>query len=299
MPPCSVPPLLAASFILPPKEQYRVGGEGGPLGVGRCSTSLYKDALVNPKSAPLAAASFVDKSVSSLLEHCLGWDALPEGGEEEEVLATPLLQACASHLALPALRLLLTQGSDLKMVSSRGRTALHLLLSPQHAPTVPHLLLPAASLLVEAGAPLDHRDGEGATPLLSLARLLELGQFSLAAELAALLLTSHLCDVNSVNSAGRSLLSYSVTYLDSAAELTRVLVNHGARVWPGPEPGPSVEEIRRDKEQSAFTWLLRAVIRQRGLGGTDNSLNSLCHEMGRAPKRMKVSLESSHSRARL
>ena len=298
MPPLECPPSLAASFLLPPKEQYRVGGEGGPLGVGRCSTSLYKDALVNPKPAPLID-SFVDKSVSSLLEHCLGWDALPEEGEEEELLATPLLQACGSHLALPALRLLLTQGCDPSLASSRGRTALHLLLSPHHAPTAPHLLLPAASLLLQAGAPLDHRDGEGATPLLSLARLLELGQFSLAAELAALLLTSHVCDVNSVNSAGRSLLSYSVTYLDSAAELTRVLVNHGARVWPGPEPGPSVEEIRRDKEQSAFTWLLRAVIRQRGLGGTDNSLNSLCHEMGRAPKRMKVSLESSHSRARL
>ena len=65
------------------KEAYRVGGEGGPLGTGRCSTSLYKEALVNPKSSTgLCAPEFVDKSVSCLLEHCLGWDTEEDSKEE-------------------------------------------------------------------------------------------------------------------------------------------------------------------------------------------------------------------------
>ena len=284
--------LLPRSPCLPTHKQlYRVGGEGGPLGIGRCSTSLYKDALVNPKPCQrINVDSFVDRSVSSLLEHCLGWEPQPEE-QEEERLPSPLMSACVP-LALPTLRQLLTQGCDPNLTSSRGRTALHLLLSPHQAPSSPHLLLPATSLLLQAGASLDHRDHDGATPLLCLARLLELELFALAAELASLLLTSSDCDVNSVNSAGRSLLSYSVTYLDSTAELTRVLVNHGARVWPGPDPDcPTVEDIRRDKEQSAFTWFLRAVIHQRSLESTDTSLNCLCHEMAKLPKRMKVSGE--------
>ena len=274
------------------KEAYRVGGEGGPLGTGRCSTSLYKEALVNPKSSPgLSAPEFVDKSVSCLLEHCLGWDTPLEKEEAEEV-SSPLLQVC-SPLNVPTLCRLLTQGCDPNLTSSRGRNALHLLIaSPSNPSTCPHLLLPAASVLIQAGASLDQRDLEGSTPLVSLACLLEQKQFAVAAQLATLFLTSDTnCDVNSVNLEGRSLLSYSVTYLDSSAELTRLLVNHGARVWPSPTvpKNPTVDQIRQDKEQSAFTWFLRAVIKQRTLASTDTTLNCLSHEMGKQPRRMKVS----------
>jgi hypothetical protein len=273
------------------KEAYRVGGEGGPLGTGRCSTSLYKEALVNPKSSPgLSAPEFVDKSVSCLLEHCLGWDTPLEKEEAEEV-SSPLLQVC-SPLNVPTLCRLLTQGCDPNLTSSRGRNALHLLIaSPSNPSTCPHLLLPAASVLIQAGASLDQRDLEGSTPLVSLACLLEQKQFAVAAQLATLFLTSDTnCDVNSVNLEGRSLLSYSVTYLDSSAELTRLLVNHGARVWPSPTvpKNPTVDQIRQDKEQSAFTWFLRAVIKQRTLASTDTTLNCLSHEMGKQPRRMKA-----------
>ena len=41
------------------KERYRVGGEGGPLGVGRCSYSIYKDVLVNPTVQSVNLESFV------------------------------------------------------------------------------------------------------------------------------------------------------------------------------------------------------------------------------------------------
>ena len=81
----------------------------------------------------------------------------------------------------------------------------------------------------------------------------------------------------------------SVTYLDESIELTRVLINHGAKVWPDPNLNnpTSVPEIIQDKEQSAFTWFLRAVINQRGLENSSETLDCLCHEMGRDPDRMK------------
>lgn len=96
-------------------------------------------------------------------------------------------------------------------------------------------------------------------------------------------------DVFSVNLQGRSLLSLSVSYLDSSIELTRVLINNGARVWPDMELTcpQTVAEVKRDSEESAFTWFLRSVISQRSLTDTDNTLDCLCHEMGRAPDRMK------------
>merc|ERR1712088_1092206 len=226
-------------------------------------------ALVNPKSSPgLSTPEFVDKSVSC-----------------------PLLEAC-SPLNVPTLCRLLSQGCDPNLTSSRDRNALHLLITSTSNPsTCPHLLLPAASVLLQAGASLDQRDLEGSTPLVSLVCLLEQKQFAVAAQLAALFLASDSnCDVNSVNQEGRSLLSYSVTYLDSSAELTRLLVNHGARVWPSPTvpKNPTVDQIRQDKEQTAFTWFLRAVIKQRTLASTDTTLNCLSHEMGKQPRRMKA-----------
>jgi len=278
---------LSSPLGFPPiKEHWRVGGEGGPLGVGRCSTSLYKDILVNPKPSPSVTAPwFVDKSVSCLLEHCLGWEQ-EEQVEEQEEVAGELLLAC-SPLSLPTLLRLVEEGCDPYQSTSRGRTALHLLLGSSPPPS-PHLLLPATSLLLEVGASLEMRDSTGATPLLTISKLLEGKQFTVAASLATLLLSSPLCDVNSMDSMGRTLLSYSVSYLDSSSELTRVLVNHGAKVWPTTMPtNPSVEEVVQDKEQSAFTWFLRAVIRQRNLDTTDATLNCLNHVMGKAPRRMK------------
>lgn len=290
-------PLFQGAGITVCKDMFRSSSEGGPLGVGRCSTSLYKDILVNPKpTKSVNLESFVDGSVSSLLEHCLGWEKQEEAEEEVEDLPSPLLLLCntPSSSSLHNIRLLCTQqGCDPNQTTSRGRGALAVLLSaiPSHPthPSVP--LLPTVSALIGAGAELDQRDPvTGNTPLIELNSMLEKQKYQEAAELASLLLTSggDICDVNAVNNQGRSLLSYSVTHLDKAAELTRVLVNHGARVWPEDSRLHTVADIDKDREQSAFTWFLRAVIHQRGLAQTDTTLDCLCHEMGRSPSRMKA-----------
>ena len=138
---------------------------------------------------------------------------------------------------------------------------------------------PSRIILCAAGVPLDQRDSLGCTPLVALGGLLERGQYSLVFELAGLLLARSDCDVNSVNTAGRSLLSLSAAHLDHSVELTRLLLNHGARVWPGGPGGGSVAEITRDREQSAFTWFLRAVINQRSLADSRVTLACLAHEV--------------------
>ena len=48
MAPVELEPAQQRCFPPSLKQRYRVAGEGGPLGVGRCSYSLYKDILVNP-----------------------------------------------------------------------------------------------------------------------------------------------------------------------------------------------------------------------------------------------------------
>ena len=103
-------------------------------------------------------------------------------------------------------------------------------------------------------------------------------------------MTRRLC---SVNLQGRSLLSLSLSHLDDSIEVTRTLINLGAQVWPlepltGPGPGASVSEITRDTESSAFTWLLRAVVSQRGLENTEASLECVAHVMAAQPERMKA-----------
>lgn len=179
-----------------------------------------------------------------------------------------------------------------------GRSPLHTLLCSDHAPGL--ALAPLVSVLLGAGARLDLKDANGDTPLTCVERLLAAGRMAEAATVAELMLSAtddvdnqrRPCDVNSVNAAGRSLLSHSVTHLDRAEELTRILVNHGGRVWPCPAPARpvSVPELDADREQSAFTWFLRALTTTGGgadLAGAANTLTCLSHEMGRDPARMR------------
>ena len=135
----------------------------------------------------------VDGSVSSLLEHCLGWrheDQAEDGGRAGEADAGhPLLRylASAPRPAPRHLQLLAAQHGCPAL-------ALHTLLScPAPAPA----LAEAAAALLEAGARLDARDPAGNTPLLCVARLLERGAWESAATLATMFCARPDCDVNS------------------------------------------------------------------------------------------------------
>ena len=149
-----------------------------------CLTSLCCHHIMPP---------LVDGSVSSLLEHCLGWrhgDQAEDGGRAGEAEAGhPLLRylASAPRPAPRHLQLLAAQHGCPAL-------ALHTLLScPAPAPA----LAEAAAALLEAGARLDTRDPAGNTPLLCVARLLERGAWDTAATLATMFCARPDCDVNS------------------------------------------------------------------------------------------------------
>ncbi|KAJ9576221.1 hypothetical protein L9F63_006954, partial [Diploptera punctata] len=127
---------------------------------------------------------------------------------------------------------------------------------------------------------LSMTDSEGNTPLLIAGRrLLREGAFDRAAQISRLLLEAG-SDPNAANAEGRSLLTYSVHYMDDSIELTRVLLNSGASVWP--------HDVASTTEQcSAFTWFLRSVIRRRKLDEQcERTLALLSQVMGEQPGRM-------------
>ena len=99
-------------------------------------------------------------------------------------------------------------------------------------------------------------------------------------------------EVNRADSAGRTLLTYSVEAGDEAAELTRLLLNHGAHVWPSEAVnarigGDVVERVAVERTRSGFPWYLRSVMSRGAVAGTEETRRLLCHEMAADPQRMK------------
>ena len=79
---------------------------------------------------------------------------------------------------------------------------------------------------------MSSRDEDENTPLLYAGRrLLKEKAFRKAYTLCELLIQAG-SDVNAANLEGRTLLTYSVQYFDDSYELTRLLINSGATVWP-------------------------------------------------------------------
>jgi hypothetical protein len=130
-------------------------------------------------------------------------------------------------------------------------------------------------------------DSDGNTPLLIAGRrLLREGAFDQAAQLSHLFLQAG-SDPNASNSEGRSLLTYSVHYMDDSIELTRVLLNGGASVWPQGIHDATSENASNAEQCSAFTWFLRSVIRRRKLDEQcERTLALLSQVMGEHPGRM-------------
>ncbi len=245
---------------------------------------------------------FSDRSLSELISHCLGCTDLTaeqdEAADSDPADLPALHEECAQPLPCPdQIRTLIQDGCDVNQIlAGSGRSPLHTLLLTPHPPCAENPsalgadLVACAAVLVDAGAHLDLIDAAGNTPLNCLESLLRQGLYNETATIADIFLSiSKSCDVNRMSRSGRTLLSHSVTYLDLAAEVTRILVNHGGRVWPGAAPASpaSVESLIQDREQSAFTWFLRSLIQTNNLAGAESTLNSLSHEMGQDPGRMK------------
>ncbi len=65
---------------------------------------------------------------------------------------------------------------------------------------------------------------------------------------------------------GRSLLTYAAEKGDCAAELTRLLLNSGSKIWPEDDRREDVAiRVEKEVEGSAFTWFLRALLARRGV----------------------------------
>lgn len=114
--------------------------------------------------------------------------------------------------------------------------------------------------------------------------------------------------VNLPDSEERTLLSYSVGLGDASEGLTRLLLNYGAEVIPtqgsllrpaspcvgspespGPPPPPPhpVQQLTKERTQSAFTWLLKSVMEQRALEPFQHTIHLVGQSMADQPLRMK------------
>lgn len=122
-------------------------------------------------------------------------------------------------------------------------------LSPLHSLFVGDTLeswesiLEQVKLIISTPHWLSCTDGEGNTPLLAGGRkLLKLGEFDKAAELTSILLEAG-SEPDSSNAEGRTLLAYSVAHMDESIELSRVLINAGASVWPAESSSSDCSDV--------------------------------------------------------
>ena len=132
-------------------------------------------------------------------------------------------------------------------------------------------------VLLRHGFDVTLEDSDGNNSLNFLSKLLDRKLYEEATQLAKIILQQPNSDANGVNASGRTLLSYSVTHGDVTADLTRLLLNHGAQVLPlRASQGSDADDVARERDSSAFTWFLRAAIRRQDLEASRVTLNLLC-----------------------
>jgi hypothetical protein len=176
-------------------------------------------------------------------------------------------------------------------------------------------LVDCTRLLLNTGADPNAMDSRGNTALLYVQHLLSRGLFSEAAKIAQIMLEKMMTTklkgsdgsgINSVDASNRTLLSHSVAHGDQATDLTRMLLNFGAKVLPSEAVAATllsatssssplskeddeniVRELTKERDQSAFTSFLRAAMRRQTLEGAEATLDLLCHAMGEDPTRMR------------
>ncbi|XP_069973654.1 ankyrin repeat and SOCS box protein 18 [Penaeus vannamei] len=194
--------------------------------------------------------------------------------ELEKFTPTALHVACLLPQPGPLISKLVRSGVSVKEVNSFGQTPLHTVLLGDVRSSS---LIEALEALIANGADVNARDNSGETPLHCVRNLLREGLYERAAEVAHTLLVAG-AHIDAANNKGRTLLTYSVEYLDDALALTRTLVNHGSCVW-GAADG-------RDKDQSVFAWFLKAVISHQRLENCSSTITIISQLMAADPRRM-------------
>ncbi|XP_071533230.1 uncharacterized protein [Panulirus ornatus] len=228
----------------------------------------YQDTKVKSLSKCRGCDSF---TICSLL---FGYEEQENSIEIEKFTPTALHVACLLPQPGPLVNKLVVSGATVNEPNVLGQTPLHaLLLGDVRSNSV----VEALRTLLDSGADVSSKDNAGETPLHSVRNLLRQGLYDRAAQIADLLLQAG-AQVDAANNEGRTLLTYSVEHLDDSLPLTRALLNHGASVW-GAADGS-------DKDQSVFTWFLKAVITHRRVENCSYTITILSHMMADNPRRM-------------
>ncbi|VVC39842.1 SOCS box domain,Ankyrin repeat-containing domain [Cinara cedri] len=152
-------------------------------------------------------------------------------------------------------------------------------------------------------------DEHGNTALIVGAkRLMNCGLFKRTFQFVSMML-AYGSDVNWLNNSGRSLITYTVHYMDQALDITKLLLNSGATIWLEDCNSEKrlnyvkvLKEYRNSSDSrmrfvsedpiespldSIFTWFLRSVmIRRRLDDGCLCTLDLLSQTMGDDPSRM-------------
>ena len=96
----------------------------------------------------------------------------------------------------------------------------------------PYVLRAVSLLIRQSGINVSLEDIQGNTPFNAIHNPLQKGLYRQSFLLAKCLLQASSCDVNHVNAEGRSLLSHSVCHGDMSIDLSRLLLNNGAKIFP-------------------------------------------------------------------
>ena len=164
-------------------------------------------------------------------------------------------------------------GFKLDQKDGEGRTTLHLVISE------PNLLhrVQVATWILQNGGDVSSCDRNQDTPLTLINTMLERHDFSLALRLVEVLL-EHGADVNHRNKTGWTALSYTVQYLDSGINISRLLINSGARIFP---------EVSTERNK-IFGVFLRSVLLQQSLENAGNLLQLLAISASTSPQRLRT-----------
>ena len=96
----------------------------------------------------------------------------------------------------------------------------------------PFVLRAVSRLIHQSEINVSLEDIQGNTPFNAIYSLLSRGLYRQSFLIAKCLLQNSNCDVNHVNLEGRSLLSHSVCHGDKSIDLSRLLLNNGAKIFP-------------------------------------------------------------------